>query len=70
MSSLDAADDEDALLQLSSDWEDLRQRISEADLDDRSLWSEPINGDPLAAFTRALNDQEEVWRRTRKAFSG
>jgi hypothetical protein len=56
MSSLEATGAEDAFLQLSSEWEDLRQRISEQDLDDRSLWSEPINDDPLAAFTRALND--------------
>ena len=55
MSSLEATDDEDASLRLSPEWQDLRQRISEADLDDRSLWSEPINDDPLAAFTRALN---------------
>jgi hypothetical protein len=37
-------------------WQSLCERISEADLDDRSRWSEPINDDPLAAFTRALND--------------
>jgi uncharacterized phage-associated protein len=46
---------EDAFLRLSPEWQSLCQRISEANLDDRSRWSEPVNDDPLAAFRRALN---------------
>jgi uncharacterized phage-associated protein len=45
----------DAFLHLGPEWQSLCQRISEANLDDRSRWSEPINDDPLAAFRRALN---------------
>ena len=45
----------DAFLRLGPEWQSLCQRISEANLDDRSRWSEPINDDPLAAFRRALN---------------
>ena len=50
-----AAINEDAFLRLSPAWQSLCERISEQDLDDRSRWSEPINDDPLTAFTRALN---------------
>jgi len=50
-----AAVNEDAFLRLSPAWQSLCERISEQDLDDRSRWSEPVNDDPLAAFTRALN---------------
>ncbi|HKI05770.1 MAG TPA: Panacea domain-containing protein [Thermoanaerobaculia bacterium] len=51
-----AAMNEDAFSRLNPEWQDLCQRISEADLDDRSRWSEPVNHDPLAVFTRALNE--------------
>ncbi|HVR95690.1 MAG TPA: Panacea domain-containing protein [Thermoanaerobaculia bacterium] len=50
-----AAMNEDAFLRLSPAWQSLCERISEQDLDDRSRWSEPIQEDPLAAFTKALN---------------
>ena len=45
----------DAFLRLGSEWQSLCQKISEANLDDRSRWSEPINDDPVAALRRALN---------------
>ncbi len=50
-----AGRDEDAFLRLDPEWQRLCQVISEADLDDRSCWSEPIEGDPWAALTRSLN---------------
>jgi uncharacterized phage-associated protein len=50
-----AAVNEDAFLRLGPEWQRLCQVISEADLDDRSRWSEPIDADPLAALTRALD---------------
>ena len=50
----DAAVNEDAFLRLNPEWQELCQRISEADLDDRTKWSEPINSDPIAHFMRAL----------------
>jgi uncharacterized phage-associated protein len=51
-----AAVDEDAFLRLNPEWQQLCERIGAADLDDRSSWSEPIEGDPLVAFTLALNE--------------
>jgi uncharacterized phage-associated protein len=50
-----AALNEDTFLRLGPAWQSLCERISEANLEDRSRWSEPINDDPLAAFRRALN---------------
>lgn len=46
---------EDAFLRLSPEWQELCQRIGEADLDDRTKWGEPIGADPAAYFARALN---------------
>lgn len=50
-----AALNEDTFLRLGPEWQSLCEKISEANLDDRSRWSEPINDDPMAAFRRALN---------------
>lgn len=50
-----AAVNQDAFLRLSPSWQELCQRISEEDLDDRRKWSEPIDANPLAHFMRALN---------------
>jgi hypothetical protein len=47
--------DPDAFPRLGPEWQSFCQKISEANLDDRSRWSEPINGDPVAAFRQALN---------------
>jgi len=41
-------------LRLNHEWQ-LWERISEADLDDRTKWSDPINTDPMAYFLQALN---------------
>jgi len=50
-----AAVSEDAFLRLSPQWQELCERIGEANLDDRTKWSEAINADPLAHLMRALN---------------
>jgi len=36
-------------------WQNLWERISEADLDDRMKWSKPINDDPMEYFLELLN---------------
>ncbi len=50
-----AAINQDTFLRLSPEWQSLCQRIGEANLEDRSRWSESIHDDPMAAFRRALN---------------
>lgn len=45
--------DEDVALRLCPEWQALLERIAAADLDDRSLWSEPIL-DPAEYLRRAL----------------
>jgi hypothetical protein len=51
-----AALNEESFLRLSADRRLLCERISEADLDDRSQWGESVNADPKAAFLRALDE--------------
>lgn len=50
-----AAVTEETFLRLNPEWQNLCERISGVDLDDRTKWSEPINADPMAYFMRALN---------------
>ncbi len=46
--------DEDAYVRLGSGWQEFARRLPYLDLDDRSLWSEPIEDDPVAHFKRRL----------------
>jgi len=50
-----AALDDETFLRLSPEWQSLSQRISDADLTDRSQWSAPINDNPREYFRRMLN---------------
>jgi uncharacterized phage-associated protein len=54
-SNAPAGVDEDAWLRLDPHWQDLCETLASVNLDDRSLWSGPVQDDPLGHLRRALN---------------
>lgn len=44
--------DEEAYVRLGKGWQEFARRLPQLDLDDKSLWSEPIQDDPMAYFMR------------------
>ena len=54
-SNVPARVDEEAWLRLDPHWQDLCETLASVNLDDRSLWSGPVQDDPLGHLRRALN---------------